>query len=155
MLLAVSTAPGSVDAMCASDMAKATARRQLSGSDGPTTVKHQCAPIYTAALPQGLASGCMYPQAPGELTLRGLSPQPRPYHPIPASPIASAPGLRPRPGLGLRQSHFNPAVLPPSTLRLIRGSRLTLAIAFGDQALVRQSKMLLQVALHTLRPPLR
>jgi hypothetical protein len=51
MLLAVSTAPGSVDAMCASDMAKATARRQLSGSDGPTTVKHQCAPIYRCITP--------------------------------------------------------------------------------------------------------
>ena len=113
VMLAVCTTPGSVNAMCASGMAKGMARRQPSGSDGPTTIWHQ------------------------------------------SYPLASARTLPPSPVLGLRQGHFNPAVLPPPTLRLIWGSGPTLAIALSDQALGWQGKMLLQVLLDTPRPPFR
>src|SRR5262245_28315482 len=55
--------------------------------------------------------------------------------------ITSAPELPPGSILGLRQGHFNPAILPPPALRLIGGAGPTLAIALGEQALGRQGKM--------------
>jgi hypothetical protein len=97
MLLAVSTAPESVDAMCASDMAKATARHQPSGSDGPTTIKHQWPP-YSACITPGPCLGMPIPfkrleslhyaasvPSKGHITRYRLLPSPLPQD--------SAPGL--------------------------------------------------------------
>ena len=130
VMLAICTTLGSVAAMCASGMAQDMPRRQ--------TLWQRWSYYY------------LTPVRPN-MPLRHPGPLPRDAYAvnsvcpvvIPPSLIVSAPALPSIPVLGLRQSHFNPAVLPPPALRLIRGAGPILAIALSEQALGRQGKMLL------------
>ena len=88
VMLAVCTTPGSVDDMCASGMAKGMPDVNLLAATALLLSDTNATP-YSPASPRDLASGCLCPQAPEEVALRGLSP-----HQGRITKSAEAPGNR-------------------------------------------------------------